>query len=55
MEWGLFCYFKGGTPYDASDNPRLVSSWKYEYEIFELVRIYKTFDFKKNVLIYYGH
>ncbi len=33
----------------------ITSSWKYEYSIFELVRIYKTFDWKKNVMICYGY
>jgi hypothetical protein len=32
----------------------LVSSWLYEYEIFELVLLYRTFDWDKNVLIFYG-
>lgn len=42
-------------PYDLNDNtPEITSSWKYEYNIFELVRIYKTFDWKRNVLVYYG-
>ena len=33
----------------------ITSSWKYEYAIFELVRIYKSFDWKRNVMIYYGY
>ena len=41
--------------HDTPENPKLVSSWKYEYEVFELVRIYKTFDWKRNVMIYYGY
>jgi len=31
------------------------TSWRTEYAIFNLIYIYKTFDFKKNYLIYYGH
>jgi hypothetical protein len=43
------------TPYDLSRGDEVTTSWKYEYVIFELVRIYKTFDWKKNVMIYYGY
>lgn len=42
-------------PYNLNkDNKAIISSWLYEYEIFELVRIYKTFDPETEVLIYYG-
>jgi hypothetical protein len=37
------------------ETPVITSSWKYEYSIFELIRIYKNFDFKNYVLIYAGH
>ena len=52
QEWGvgLFDHMR---PYDL-EGDSLVTSWKYEYAVFELVRIYKTFDWKKNVMIYYG-
>lgn len=43
------------TPYDLENRDEITSSWKYEYGIFELVRIYKSFDWKKNVMIYYGY
>ena len=43
------------TPYDLKDGDMITSSWKYEYAIFELVKIYKTFDWKRNVMIYYGY
>lgn len=39
---------------DKSDE-NLVSSWEYEYTIFELVRIYKTFDWEKETMIWYGY
>ena len=42
-------------PYDLSSGDDVTTSWKYEYVIFELVRIYKTFDWKKNVMVYYGY
>jgi hypothetical protein len=48
MEWTLM------KPYDLTNGDEVTTSWKYEYAIFELVRIYKTFDWKKNVMIYYG-
>lgn len=45
----------GTCPYDLDlSKPNLVRSWKREYEIFDLIRIYKTFDFENNVLVYYG-
>lgn len=48
MEWTHL------TPYNLNKDPEITTSWKYEYGIFELVRIYKTFDWKKNVMVYYG-
>lgn len=47
-EWTLL------KPYNLDNGDEITSSWKYEYGIFELVRIYKSFDWKKNVMIYYG-
>lgn len=50
VEWSCL------TPYRLDDgNQTITTSWKYEYGIFELVRIYKSFDWKKNVMIYYGY
>jgi hypothetical protein len=44
------------TPYNLDNGEdKITNSWKYEYAIFELVRIYKTFDWKKKVMIYYGY
>jgi len=43
------------TPYNLEKGQCVTSSWKFEYGIFELVRIYKSFDWKKNVMIYYGY
>jgi hypothetical protein len=42
-------------PYDLTEGDEVTTSWKYEYVIFELIRIYKTFDWKKNVMVYYGY
>ena len=42
-------------PYNLNkDKDTLVNSWLWEYQIFELVRIYKSFDFSKNALLFYG-
>ena|ERR1035437_3480717 len=41
--------------YDLGENDKITGSWKYEYSIFELVRIYKTFDWENNELVYYGY
>ncbi len=43
------------TPYNLKNGENITGSWKYEYAIFELVRIYKSFDWKRNVMIYYGY
>jgi hypothetical protein len=44
------------TPFDLNDGKQIITnSWKYEYGIFELVRIYKSFDWKKNLMFYYGY
>lgn len=45
----------GCCPYDLDvTKPHLVNSWKREYVIFDLIRILKTFDWEKDLLIYYG-
>ncbi len=54
MEWGVAGWFGDTLPYKL-DSGDLVSSWKYEYSIFNLINLYKTFDWKKNVMIYYGY
>lgn len=42
------------TPYNLNKGDEVTNSWKYEYAIFDLVRIYKTFDWKRNIMFYYG-
>ena len=43
------------TPYDLKNGgDEITTSWKYEYGIFELVRIYKSFDWKKNIMYFAG-
>jgi hypothetical protein len=42
-------------PYDIDeDSDGIVQSGLYEYAIFELVYIYKTFDWENNYLLFYG-
>jgi hypothetical protein len=42
-------------PYSLNENiPDIVTSWRYEYAIFEMVRIYKSFDWENNALLFYG-
>lgn len=41
-------------PYDLSDRDCIVSSWLYEYQIFELVRVYKSIDWQNDCIIFYG-
>jgi len=49
LEWDTFI------PYTLRNNTdEITTSWKYEYVIFELVRIYKTFDWNNNILIWVG-
>lgn len=43
------------TPYDLDNGDSVTTSWKYEYEMFELVRIYKYFDWENNIVVYYGY
>ncbi len=57
MEWGVAGWFEDSTPYNLKDSEssKIVTSWKYEYAIFQLVHLYHTFDWKRNVMIYYGY
>ena len=42
-------------PYNLkTDSDVIVQSWLYEYSIFELVRLYKAFDWENDVLLFYG-
>lgn len=48
LEWDLDSII------DLKNNDTLTHSWKYEYTIFNLVHIYKTFNWDNDMLIYYG-
>jgi Ni,Fe-hydrogenase I large subunit len=56
-EWGICSYpnQSNRNPYILKKDSLIISSWKYEYAIFELVRIYNSFNWKKCVMIYYGY
>ena len=45
---------KGIRPYNLIKDNAFICSDTYEYSIFELVRLYKTFDFKNNVILFMG-
>lgn len=53
-EWGC-SPFSDRPPYKIDDGEAITTSWKYEYAQFELVRIYKTFDWENNNMVYYGY
>ena len=36
------------------NDKKLTNSWRYEYSIWELVKLYKSFDFEKNTLLFVG-
>ncbi len=38
-----------------NDKSYLTDSWRYEYAIFDLVRIYKIFDWDNKIMILYGY
>lgn len=47
-------YF-GISPIDLDENKgRITGDWSYEYAIFELVRVYKSFDWKNDDLVLVG-
>lgn len=42
-------------PIDLDENrERITGDWSYEYAIFELVRLYKVFDWENNELVLVG-
>ncbi|MDG1949255.1 MAG: hypothetical protein P8J32_00320 [bacterium] len=45
-----------GEPYNLDEERKeIVSSWKYEYAVFELVIVLKSFDWENNVMVWYGY
>lgn len=42
-------------PVDLTGSARITSSWKYEYMIFELIRLYKVFDWENDIAVIYGY
>lgn len=52
---GMMTEWDGSGPVDLVKPNTLITSWKYEYAMFELARLYKTFDWENDVLVYYGY
>lgn len=52
-EWGAKSW-NDSKPFILDKGDEVTNSWKYEYVIFELVRIYKTFDFDNKLLLFCG-
>lgn len=51
-----YFYWSNGYAIDLDeDSESLTNSWMYEHEIFDLVRLYKNFDFDNNYLLFYGY
>jgi hypothetical protein len=57
LEWGVNNTFNDDErPYNlTSPDKNYITSWKYEYGIFNLVFLYHKFDWENNVMIYYGY
>lgn len=51
----LFWWEKFGALNLDKDDPNICNSWMYDHAIFELVRIYKTFDWENDVMLFYGY
>lgn len=51
-----YLYWWKNYPYNLEENnENLTDSWLYEHTIFDLVRIYKTFDFSKKSIMFFGY
>lgn len=57
FEWGILDggFIPAYKLDDTGPDEFISTSWSYEYAIFNLIHLYKTFDFKKNYMVYYGH
>lgn len=55
LEWGVSGWFEDSLPFRLESGESVTNSCKYEYAVFRLVQIYKTFDWKRNHLYYYGY
>ena len=50
-----YLYWWKANPADMDkSHDRIVDSWLYEHEFFELVRIYKTFDWESKAMMFIG-
>lgn len=41
-------------PYSLDRKRPMISSWLYEYTIFELVKLHREMDWEKDCLLFYG-
>jgi len=60
VEWfdhikNIWSEWKNDFAIDMTHREKITGSWKYEYSLFELARIYKTFDWENNIMVYYGY
>lgn len=55
MEWGINAISDDTRPYDLDQTDYISNSWKYEYVIYELIKLYNDFDWENDILVYYGY
>lgn len=56
-EWETEFIENGETNYfniDLSDRNMVSGSWKYKFAIFDMIFIYKTFDWENDLMVVYG-
>lgn len=46
--------FAGNKPYNLDNNQQMFSPTDYRYILFNVVQLYRTFDFEKDILVFYG-
>lgn len=46
--------FSGNKPYNLDQNQQMFSPTDYRYILFNVVQLYRTFDFEKDILVFYG-
>ena len=50
VQVSIDCYFN----IDLSDTKLVSGSWMYTYAIFDMIFIYKTFDWENDLMVVYG-
>lgn len=46
--------FSGNKPYNLDQKQQMFSPTDYRYILFNVVQLYRTFDFEKDILVFYG-